>query len=565
MGSPDVERDRLSLVFAPDPAWLPLVEDVVRQFAVRLRFPARLTEMLVAATLEACDNLALAARERGLAEECRLGLAAAVDAVSVELDYPAAVPLNPLAAGDYEVPDTGSDPASVRADALWLYLIRRRMDKVYFRINGSRHLLTLVKYRRQEGREDELWCLPLTPRLAPDVHLEEGTREAGQPERGLLYNPITGVALRLGPSELCILRRFDGETSLEAIVRAHDEALGPIAPAVVAGLYERLEENGFLETAVSGRRRAWDCLKRLLNPNFSIPHADAVVTAVYRRSAFLVGPFGAALLLLIGLSGVYPLWEHAMRLHSLHELEAFYLAQPLALVALYLLLLVMLAAHEFGHGVVCKHFGGRVHRLGIMFYLASCIFYCDTTSAEAFPRTGQRVLVSLAGPLVTFACLGVGLWLAGPLARPGSALEYVAITFCWVCAFVLVMDCNPFLKMDAYYLLMHVLHLPGLRERSFAYLQQRLFGWLSPSAPRPAESDPRERRIFWWYGIGGAAFTLVFVLWPILFYGVLLARYSASQGRLLWGAAVLTFACARLAHQAYAKIASWRHREYRIQ
>ena len=129
------------------------------------------------------------------------------------------------------------------------------------------------------------------------------------------------------------------------------------------------------------------------------------------------------------------------------------------------------------------------------------------------------------------------------------------------------MSLNPLLKMDGYFMLMDWLGIPNLRERSFAFLQQRLLGRLVPAAGRQpdAEADPRLRRIFRWYGTLGALFTLAFVIWPVVHYAVMLADRSADQGRLLWAALVLTLILLRLARGAYAKLHAWRHREYRIQ
>ena len=164
-----------------------------------------------------------------------------------------------------------------------------------------------------------------------------------------------------------------------------------------------------------------------------------MIDAAYRRLRWLVSPFGAVVLTLLGLSGLYALAIQPSLLARVAGLEAFFRGHPEALLVLYAMMLGMVACHELAHGLVCKHFGGRVHRLGIMFYLAVFIFYCDTTSAYTFPRKSQRILVSLAGPLVTFAFLGLGLWLARGLAGTGSPWEGLWVAFCFLCFFTLVM------------------------------------------------------------------------------------------------------------------------------
>lgn len=567
LGSP-VSENRVILSLAPDPSWQPLIEDVVRHFAQRMRFSRRLTEMLAYATLEACDNLALRARECGSTDECRLEFSASADAVTVDIAYNAKIPLNPHQTETYEAPDVGSDPDSVKADALWLHLIKRRMDKVFFRVEGARHVLSLVKYRRQEGREGELWVMRLTPQLSTDAQLDLHYAEEGAEVHGLLYNPKSGAALRLKPSERFIAERLDGRTSMYDIYMEHIDELGLISPNALASFYETLEKNSMLQVKPNAGKRGIGLLRRLLNPNFSIPRSDELVEEIYVRIRWLISPLGAVVLLLLGLSGLYPYLGHFSRFQPLAGLEAFYEESPLALAALYGLAMLMVAVHELAHGLLCKHFGGRVYRLGVMFYLAMFIFYCDTTSAYAFPKTSQKVLVSLAGPIATFALLGLGLWAAA--FSLGGPAEFVWISFCYLSVFSLIMNFNPFLKMDAYYMLMDVLGIPNLRERSFAYLQSRMAGLFLPQAARGKKSDernapsPREIRVFWWYGALGGLFSLVFVAYPLLYYGPLLWRQSASQGRLIWGGLILTLLSLRLANQAYQKFYSWRRKEYRI-
>jgi putative peptide zinc metalloprotease protein len=563
-----VPENRVVLSLAPDPTWQPLIEDVVRHFAQRMRFSRRLTEMLAYATLEACDNLALRARECGVEDECRIELSASADAVTVDIAYNAKIPLNPHQTETYEVPDADSDPDSIKADALWLFLIKRRMDKVFFRVEGARHVLSLVKYRRQEGREGELWVMRLTPRLSPDAQLDLHFAEEGGQVMGLLYNPKSGAALRLKPSELFVVERIDGQSSMYDIYMEHIDERGLLSPNALATLYESLEKNGMLLVEKRSGKRGIGFLRRLLNPNFSIPGADALVEEIYLRVRWLVSPLGAALLVLLGVSGLHPYFAHFSSLQPVADLEAFYESTPLALAALYGLTMLMVAAHELAHGLLCKHFGGRVYRLGVMFYLAMFIFYCDTTSAYAFPKTSQKVLVSLAGPITTFACLGLGLWAAA--GSTGGPWEYIWISFCYICFFGLVMNFNPFIKMDAYYMLMDVLKIANLRERSFSYIWGRVLDWLRPrtaqsnSSTESVAPTQREMRVFWWYGILGALFSLMFVALPLIHYGRLLSQQSASQGRLVWGGIILTLLTLRLANQAYQQFYSWRRKEYRI-
>ncbi len=561
-----MSKRRVVLQLPPDPEWLPMIEDVVRRFSARMRFPARLCRTVAAAVLEAYDNLALASQKLGVREPCRISLTATGEAVTVELAYNGKIPLNPLAVGEYEIPEGGRDIGCLNADALWLHLIKRRMDKVFFRVEGTRHVLSLVKYRRQEGLEGESWVMRLTPQLSAAATLEIRPPEAGKPRRGILYNPDTGVALKLGPKECYVVERLDGQRTIHDIYMEHVEKVGLIAPRTLAILHERMEKGGMLHgdgtPGESWRKR----LFRLTRPDLAIPRPDAVITALHARLGWFVGPLGAGLLLALGVSGLYPLLTRLGNIPLAVKLETIGAAPPVALATLYLLVLVMSGVHELAHGLACKHFGGRVHRMGVVFSFVIFVFYCDSTSAHALPKASQKVLVSLSGMLTTFAFFGIGLWMAAWTADSAPAWSMIWRTFSFISYFGLTMNANPFLKMDAYAMLTDALGIERLRERSFAYLRQRLFAWASPAAAQNHVCTPtrRERRVFWCYGLLGTLVSLAFIVLPIIKLGPVLVQESASQSRVILAAAILVFLFLRLARQVHNNIASWRNREYRL-
>ncbi|MEF3696833.1 hypothetical protein [Desulfolutivibrio sp.] len=559
-------KRRVVLQLPTDPEWMPMLEDVVRRFFARMRFPARLCRTVAAAVLEAFDNLAVASGKLGLREPCRISLAATGEAVTVELSYNGKIPLNPLAVGEYETPETSRDIDALNADALWLHLIKRRMDKVFFRVEGARHVLSLVKYRRQEGLEGESWVMRLTPQLTATATLEIRPPEAGKPRRGILYNPATGVALKLGPKECYVVERLDGQRTIHDIYMEHIENAGLIAPRTLAILHERMEKGGMLHgespPGESWRKR----LFRLTRPNFVIPRPDAVITALHNSLGWFVGPLGAGFLLALGASGLYPLLTRLENIPLAVKLETIGDAPPLALAVLYLAVLVMAGVHELAHGLVCKHFGGRVHHMGVVFSWVIFVFYCDSTSAHALPKVGQKVLVSLSGMLTTFAFLGLGLWMAAWTADAAPAWSMIWRAFSFISYCGLTMNANPFLKMDAYAMLTDALGIARLRERSFAYLRQRIFTWAAPAAVRKHVRPPtrRERLAFWCYGLLGTLASLAFIVLPIMKLGPVFVQESASHIRIVVAAAILFFLFLRLARQVQVNIASWRNREYRL-
>src|SRR2546430_4353605 len=74
-----------------------------------------------------------------------------------------------------------------------------------------------------------------------------------------------------------------------------------------------------------------------------------------------------------------------------------------------------------------------------------------------------------------------------------------------------LLNFNPLIKLDGYYLLSDLLDIPNLRRRAYAYLGDAIKGVLGMERAATAETPPRERRGFPALGLGAAAFS-VFLL-----------------------------------------------------
>lgn len=576
-----MDNSKLSLSFPYNQAWLPYVQDCLHRYGLMVDFSPALSETCTASVMEALEELhRLAATAWGDAQPPRPGRSAPGERYELVLDckggtvvmdivYDARLPLNPTGTPDYEIPDAATDLDALDLDALWLHMIKQRMDRVHFMLAGSRHVLRMIKYRRDAGKEKQAWVMAIRPELRAGLlfHLDEA---GGEHPSSLLQAVGRGV-LKLGPSETFFVRNMDGQKSFHDLYMEHIDAIGLISPEALARLYEKLESLRMLKSHEEdgGTSRLRRLAGLLIHPDFSIPRADKVAAWLHRRFCFLCAPWQSWLMVGLAVSGLVPVLLHHQRfLHVISGLEQTLFDDPWVLAPVYLFMLVHVAMHELGHGIACKHYGGLVPRIGLMFYMASFIFYCDTTAALNFPRKGQRILVSLGGPIASSAVLGLALWGAGLSAGFGAEAagpwESVFVTFSLLCLLSLAMNFNPFLKMDAYYILVDYTGVPNLRARSFKFLESKILGWLGLGTEEAEKATLRERRLFWWYGTLGSVATVLFVAFPVYRLAHLLRSRSASGGALLLAVAVGAVMVARLGTLAYGKIRKARYREYKI-
>ncbi len=562
-----MDRLTVSLRVPPDSRWGELVRDAALDFGHACGFARGVTEMSADALLECVEEYVRVCGERSAGDPFTLEMEGLPDALSFRLVYPRTVPLNPMQQDDYEIPDGGADIGGLDLSGLWLHLVKRKVDRVFFRRDGDAHSLHLVKYRRDPGKIRQHWVMALAPRLADGVQVDEKTAEG--PSGGILQRPGTGRVVRLDPVALYVVKRLDGRTTFWQIYLDSTDHVGVVSPQRMGAIYETLEAGGFLAGPGVGPKRAgrWlDFLERLFALDFGTSGADRFVSALHRGVRFLFHPAAVFAAAVASLAGIFPaVWHRGELAAAIRGLDQAVFGEPLLALALYLAFLAAVAVHELGHGLTCKHFGGRVNRFGVMFYLAMFIFYCDVSSAWNFPRRRDRLLVSLGGPLTTAflasGCFWAFHWLPAGAVFARTAAGVLGV----VLAFGFLMNFNPFIKMDGYYMLMDLTECPNLRRLAFGFLRFRLLRGERPAGLDPSRLTPRMKRLFWAYGLGGVAVTLVFLVRPAWYFAeAMLSGPDVRSGRLLLAVVVLAVILARFALRAARATHERRHRSWKL-
>lgn len=236
----------------------------------------------------------------------------------------------------------------------------------------------------------------------------------------------------------------------------------------------------------------------LLDPDRMLERAQPLVRA-------LVSPFGLlAYLLLLGL-GVKALMDRSDELFH----QAAGLLAPDNLVLLYLGFAIAKVVHEFGHAAVCKRFGGEVHTMGVMLLLFAPLPYVDASASWGFRRSAPRMLVGAAGVLAELAVAAVAA-MVWAYSAPGvsGALAYNVIFAASVST--LVFNLNPLLRFDGYHMLVDLINMPNLFQRSrdqLRYLGQRYL--LGVKLAKPVAESRTESWLLPLYGAASALYALM--------------------------------------------------------
>jgi putative peptide zinc metalloprotease protein len=151
--------------------------------------------------------------------------------------------------------------------------------------------------------------------------------------------------------------------------------------------------------------------------------------------------------------------------------------------------------HESAHGLTCKHYGGAAHQMGFLLYYLSPCFFVDVTQIYIYGGKWQRIAVSFAGIWVElmFCSAATVLWWGTPVGSPVHDFAYKIMLITGVA--VIIVNLNPLIKLDGYYILSELTGIVGLKEEATAFVsglvKRHVF-----RLPVEVEYVPRRRRLF---------------------------------------------------------------------
>lgn len=271
-------------------------------------------------------------------------------------------------------------------------------------------------------------------------------------------------------------------------------------------LKDRLEYNILL---MEKTRRNRQKRNTLLHMTFPALDPDRMFDWLIERIRWMGSrPFALFYWLFVLASYVVLLVEYEATWRGIASFYVFSGWSAAEVIALYLVIILIMVVHEFGHGLTCKYYGGEVHQMGfLLIYLINPALYCNVSDSYRFPERRQRLMVVYGGPLVELFIGSVFVYVWW-LTDPGLHLHDFAfkiVLFSSISSWIFNM--NPLLKYDGYYALSELTDIPNLRKRSFDHLGwhvKRLFGL--PGDPAPG--GRYERRVYLVYSILAFCYSL---------------------------------------------------------
>jgi len=319
------------------------------------------------------------------------------------------------------------------------------------------------------------------PRLRPNMIAREQI-EGGTPTVVAMV-PAGKHILRFSPQQWQLLQLFDGVRSYADIADAFHEQTG-MEPGEdhVREFAESLDEADLwfkttLEKNVTGTESLKHDRQRkkkkfdLSFMSFSTWDPDSYLTRLHRAVSFVYTPWFTlltlgifAIMVLIFIAGWKEIWRDTQEYYTFTNKGAADLAE------FWLLFCGLGFFHESAHGLTCKHYGGSVHQMGFMLIYLSPAFCVDVSEVYVYGAKWQRAATILAGIWMEliFCSLASILWWGTPAGSPLHDFAYKVMMITGVA--VVLMNLNPLIKLDGYYLFGELVGVPAMKESSTEYL-----------------------------------------------------------------------------------------------
>ncbi|MBF0146432.1 MAG: peptidase M50 [Magnetococcales bacterium] len=367
----------------------------------------------------------------------------------------------------------------------------------------------------------------VTP-LREELTLHEGPRNADGSPSWTIHDPVSNRFYRIGWEHFEILLRWSLRHPDQIAAAIQRETTLTTIPATIHALERLLANHHLLQPVTSSDRQRWmhtltratrggmgSVLSRLLFFRIPLFHPDPLLQGMIEHLSWLFS--WPTLLFIIGttLTGL---------ILTLEQWETFRSSfmdflTPSGMLLYGITFMMAKSAHELGHALSARYFGCRVATIGVAFVSAWPVLYTETNEVWKLPEKKKRLIVGASGILVELGLAGMAMfsWHFLPEGH-GRDAAFLLATTTWVWTWVI--NLNPLMRFDGYFLLCDLLDLPNLHPRAFAmgrwWLRERLFG---PGAAPPEPCSATRRRFLVFFSLATWAYrTMLFLMIALFVY-----------------------------------------------
>ncbi len=295
----------------------------------------------------------------------------------------------------------------------------------------------------------------------------------------MLFDPVAESYYRISPHTALIISRLDRDYELgEFQARLLKNGL-EVSEEELLELIAFLQQNNLLAPEYGQYERRVEQQKRARQQTMLLRFASAYMffrLPPWRPERFLklIGPYVGfmaqrwflTLLLIPALIG------YLLAIRDFGTVRDMFVdSLSWAGLAKYFAAIVFLkVVHESSHALASIHFKCRIRAIGLSFIVFYPRLFTDTTDSWRLPR-GQRLLIDAGGLIGELLVGGIAalIWYYQPPGILKSTMFYV---FAVSTISTLLVNGNPLIRYDGYYILCDLLNVENLMMRSSEYVKQ---------------------------------------------------------------------------------------------
>jgi len=367
------------------------------------------------------------------------------------------------------------------------------------------------------------------PELREDIQLLQGPTALDGSPTWTLFDPIRNRYFKIGWSAFQLLSRWSVgtvKTIIEIVKREttcniHEKDVEDLIRFLYGNNLTRDSANNSIDDyyaqyqAGKAGRVKW-LLRNylflrlpLVRPNALfqriVPYLDPLFSRVTRNLIIILG--------ILGLYLVARQWDAFTN-------TFLYFFNLKGAIFYFIALVFVKVFHELGHALTATRFGCKVPTMGVALLVLFPVLYTDTSDAYRLTSRSQRLYIAAAGMLTEFylALICIFLWSFLPDGMFRSTAFIVGtVSF----SLTLLMNVNPFMRFDGYYILSDWLGVENLQNRSFALgkwkLREILFA-LNDTPPEKFSANMQKLLIIYSWSTWLYRFFLLLAIAFIVYY-----------------------------------------------
>lgn len=339
----------------------------------------------------------------------------------------------------------------------------------------------------------------------------------------IIKNPETGQFYRFGELEFYIIEQLNGKNSLSAICQFISEKYNStLTEVTLESFITSLNNRNLLESDVKQtvRQKQLRFNGNWLHLRISFFDPDHLLSYLAIKLRFIFTSYflysSIALIISAGLI--------ILRNYEQIQWDIINQLSTVSLIDIWIVIIATVIAHEFAHGLTCKHFGGQVNEIGFLLLFLMPAFFCNVSDAWLFTQKSKRLWVAFSGAYCELLIWALAI-ICWRIFAIDTSLHYLALILIASSGVRILLNFNPLIKLDGYYMLSDYLDIPNLRGKAFDYLNIRIKYFFRFSKIPEINISSREKKIFLSYGL----FASIFSIFILSYLATLLAQFLVNQ------------------------------------